>query len=49
MPSTNGGGAESERIGVYMRVSSEEQERKQSIKTQRRASSRSTASSTATR
>jgi site-specific DNA recombinase len=34
MPSTNGRGHEPERIGLYMRVSSEEQERKQSIKTQ---------------
>jgi len=34
MPSTNGRGYGPERIGLYMRVSSEEQERKQSIKTQ---------------
>ena len=34
MPSTNGHGAEPERVGLYMRVSSEEQKTKDTIETQ---------------
>ena len=33
MPSPNGQGRQSERIGLYMRVSSEEQKTKESIET----------------
>ena len=34
MPSANGHGAEPERVGLYMRVSSEEQKTKDTIETQ---------------
>jgi len=48
MPSENGDGRKPERVGLYMRVSSEEQKTKETIET-RTASSGSIASSTATR